>query len=474
MAELGTNIQSEELQIDLFDILRDLLKDWWMILLMGLACAMCTYIISDMTYKPAYSCNATFAVTSRGANSTYDNLTAASMVATSLANIFSSDIIKKKVADDIGAQELPDYITATPIPETNLFVLTVSAPSPAISYRIIKSVMNNYLTVTSNVYQEAILDVLEEPTIPSYPDNPKNNGKRMRLALLIGMGTMAALLIVLSVMRDTIKNERDIANKLDIKLFGVIYHERKNKTLRSALLQKKKSILITSPTVSFTFMEAIKKIRARYEYKSASEGCRVLLITSTLENEGKSTIAVNLALALAQKSNKVLLIDADFRKPSIYKLLQQDTKPEQEFGEYLMGNREIQDIFRIDKNTDLFLLLGGNSYKNSSDLIAREEFADLIEVQKKVMDYIIIDSPPVSIAVDAELLADIADTTLLVVRQSYTKAKLINDAIDTLSGTKSELLGCIYNNVYHMPRQSYGYGHYKSYKKYDYYKESIN
>ncbi len=462
-----TSVQSDELHIDFFDILRDLLKDWWMILFLGLAAAMCTYIVSDLIYKPSYSCNATFAVTSKGANNTYDNLTAANTVATSLTNIFASDIIRKKAAADIGAGELPDYITATVIPETNLFVLTVSAPDPEISYRIMKAVMNNYITVTSKVYQEAILDLLEAPAVPMYPDNPKNSGSMMKMGFWTGTGVMAALLAVLSVMRDTIKNEKDIAGKLDVKLFGVIHHERKNKTLRSALLRKKKSILITSPTVSFSFLENIKKIRAKFEYKAAAGDCKVLLITSVLENEGKSTVAANLALALAQKSKKVLLIDADFYRPSLYKLLQQETKPEQEFGEYLMNKLEFCDVFRTDVNSGLFLLLGSKFYRNSSYLITKRDFRYMLEVLKNVMDYIIIDSPPVSVSVDAELLADIADAALLVVKQSYAKAKYINDAIDTLAGMKAELLGCIYNNVYNRkPGRGSGYRHSNSYKNY--------
>jgi capsular exopolysaccharide synthesis family protein len=289
----------------------------------------------------------------------------------------------------------------------------------------------------------------------------------MKLGFLIGAAAMVVLLAALSVTRDNIKNEKEVTRKLDIKLFGVIYHENIYKTLKSKIRKKKKSILITSPTVSFSFVESIKKLRSKLEYKAAAKNHNVLLVTSVLENEGKSTVATNLALALAQKSKRVLLIDADFSKPSLYKILQKDVAKKQELGEYLMGKSDLNDALMVDENSGVFLLLGSKYCYNSADLITGSSFAEMIEIQKNVMDYVIIDSPPISVSADTELLADIADASLLVVKQSYAKAKYVNDAIDTLAGTNSELLGCVYNNVHNsLFGPNIGYGHKYSYKNY--------
>jgi capsular exopolysaccharide synthesis family protein len=447
MSEIAMNVHNDELRFDLYDIIRDLLKDWWLILVFGLTVALCSYITADVIYTPAYVARATFAVTSKGANNTYDNLAAANTVASSLTNIFEGELIKKRVAMDIGAEDIPDYISAELIPETNLFVLKVSAPSPQTAYRIILSIMDNYTSVTNSLYQNAIIDVLEAPEIPMYPDNPLNMGRIMKLAFLGGAAAMILLLAILSVTRDNIKNVKEVTRKLDTKLFGVIYHENRYKTLRAKLHRKKKSILITSPTVSFSFVESIKSMRSKFEYKASAKNQKVLLVTSLLENEGKSTVATNLALALAQKSKKVLLIDADFCKPSIHKILEKEVPEAQELGEYLLKKRDLKDVLMVDENSGIFLLIGSKYYSNSTDLITGTAFSEMIEIQKNIMDYVIIDSPPISVSADTELLADIADSTLLVVRQSYAKAKYINDVIDTLSETNSELLGCVYNNV---------------------------
>ncbi len=448
MSEIEMNIKNEEVRVDFYDVIRDIIRDWWLVFAFGLTVALFAYVGFDLFYTPSYAARATFAVTSSGSNNTYDNLSAANTVASSLTNIFDGDLIKKRVATDIGSDTLPDYISAELIPETNLFVLTVSAPNPETAYRIIISIMDNYTSVTSHLYQNAILDVLETPTIPVYPGNPQDLGHIMKLAFLVGVAVMTLILAVLSVFRDNIKNEKEVVRKLDTKLFGVIYHERIHKTLRSWIRRKKKGLLITSPTVSFSFVENMKKIRSKFEYKASAKFRNVLLVTSLLENEGKSTVATNLALALAQKSKKVLLVDADFCRPSLYKILQKEIPEQQEFGEYLRKKSDLKDALMVDENSGIFLLIGSRYYENSADLITSTAFSEMIEIQKKVMDYVIIDSPPISVSADTELLSDLADSTLLVVRQSYAKAKHINDAIDVLAGTKTELLGCIYNNVH--------------------------
>lgn len=448
MPNIDSKYRTDEIKIDVFDIIRDLIKDCWLIVLVGIAAAMISYIIADELYVPEYTTSATFVVTTKGNSDIYENLDAANTVAQTLTNIFSSDVLAQKVAMDIGRDTVPGSIGAEVINETNLFELSVTADSPSMAYQIIKSIINNYTSVTSNVFGNAILDLLEAPELPAYASNYVDLSTIMRNSFFIGMLAMAAILVLLSISRDNIKNEKEVAMKLDTKLFGVVYHENKNKTLRTKILKKNKSILITSPIASFSFVEAIKKMRTKFEYKVSQKGSNVLLVTSVLENEGKSTIATNLALALAQKSKNVLLVDADFSKPSIYKILEKKVQDHQELGDCIINMSDIKDALTFDEKSGLYLLIGSKLYNNSTDLVVRESFQKLISVSKKIMDYIIIDAPPMSVSADTEILADCADASLLVVKQSTSKAKNINDSIDILTNSKSELLGCVYNNVH--------------------------
>jgi capsular exopolysaccharide family len=457
--------QSDPIQIDLLDIARDLFKDLWLIIVFGLSVAMCAYVLTNVLYKPNYTTRATFVVTSKGADDTYLNLNSAVTVATSLSKIFESRVIKKKVAMDIGTDSVEGKITSKVIPETDLLSLSVTSSSPDMSYRIINSIMKNYTAVTDSMYGSAILDLMEAPQVPMKPDNPMNNQKNFQIYFLLGALIMTILLSVLSITRDNVKNEKELSKKLDTKLFGTVSHEVKYKTLRARLRRKKKSILLTSPTVSFSFTESFKKMRAKFEYKACQKSDKVLLITSVLENEGKSTVAVNLALALAQKSDYVLLVDGDLCKPAIFKILNNKVDEEHEIGNCMKSNVGFEDIVAFEENYGLYLALGSKRYENSTDLLSKDGFKKFIEVAKKVMDYIIIDAPPITVSADSEILADIADTSLLVVRQSMARTKDINDAIDILNSSNCELLGCVYNDVRKVSfGQKIGYGNAYSYQ----------
>ncbi len=470
------SIENNEINIDIFDIFRDVSRDIWLIILFGISVAVCAYMTAELAYTPSYKTSATFVVTSKGYNDIYTNLVAANTVAETMTSIFSSDILENKVAKDIGMKKLPGTIKAEVINETNLFELTVTASTPKMAFLIITSIMNNYTSVTGDVFGNAILDVLEAPEFPMRPNNSLNIKIITEMAFLMGVVAMAAVLVIISVTRDVIKSEEELIKKLDTKLFGVVYHEKKYKTLRAGIIRKKKSILITSPTVSFSFVESIKKMRAKLEYKTSRNDSKVLLITSVRENEGKSTIATNLALSLAQKSFKVLLIDADFYNPSIYKILQKDIKKEEEISESFLKQKELKSALVYDEKSRLHLLLGRKLFKSATDLLAEEAFQKLIYKAKMGMDYIIIDAPPITESADAEILADISDVSLLVVRQSTAMTKDINDAIDLLTTSNSELLGCIYNNV-HKDLLGFraGYGSRYSYNNYyGYYKKKTS
>ncbi len=467
MSNLNHNSQEDELQIDLLDIARNLLKDLWVIIIFGLTVAMVTYVTTNILYKPKYSTKATFVVTSKGQDDTFQNLEAASTVATSLTKIFDSNVLKKKVAKDIGTEKVEGKISASVVPETDLLELSVNSEKPDMAYHIISSIMKNYTAVTDSMYGSAILDLMEPPVVPTNPSNVLDNKKNFEISFLIGAVTMMLLLSVLSITRDNIKNEKEVTKKLDTKLFGVVNHEMKYKTWRARLHRKKKSILLSSPTVSFSFAESFKKMRAKFEYKASQKSDKVLLITSVMENEGKSTIAVNMALALAQKSEYVLLIDGDLSKPAIYKIMQKRVDEEHEIGNCMLLNTTFEEIVSFDEDHGLYLALGSKRYGNPADMLTKESFKSFIEVARKVMDYIIIDAPPLSVSAEAEILADLADTSLLVVRQGKARTGYINDAIDVLNNSGSELLGCVYNDVRKLSiGQKKGYGDSYTYQSY--------
>ena len=469
-------VSNSDMPLDIYSILRALVKDWWMILTAGLLGAMIAYIMVGSAYTPSYTSKMTFIVSSKGSTSSLSDLTAANEMAETFGEVLNSRLLKKKVQQELNLSYLPGTISTSVVEGTNLMSLKVSAPSPEHAFKIMKSVLNNYTEITDYVLENVVLDVLEAPEVPMAPSNPVSASQMMKKYAIIGMGLMIILLALIDYLKDDIKNEKEVELKLDTKLFGSVYHEVKNKTLRSYLRKTKKGLLITDPTSSFMFVENYKKLRTKLMYKSRQGMGKVILITSVMENEGKSTVAANIALTLAQKSNKVVLLDGDMRRPAAYKILQKRVKKEQEIGEYLNGSAKIGDVLHYDKDSGLYLLIGSRRYSNSTEMVSGERLRTLMKAVKKLADYIVIDSPPTSLMADAEVLAEYADVSLLVVRQGTATARSINDTIDILENGHSELLGCIYNDVktgvfsgkrvfggYGYGGYKYGYGHYGRY-----------
>ena len=474
-----TTLQHNENPVDIYSILRALIKDWWMILTAGILGAMIAYVMVGSAYTPSYTSSMTFIVSSKGGTNTLSDLNAANEMTETFSEVLNSRLLKKKVQEELNLNYLPGKISTTVVEGTNLMTLKISAPSPEHAFKIMKSVLNNYTEITDYVLNTVVLDVLEAPQVPMKPSNPINARDMMKKYAIIAMGIMVLLLTMIDYLKDDVKNVKEVETKLDTKLFAAVYHETKNKTLKSRFKKKnKKGLLITDPTCSFMFVETYKKIRTKLMYKTQGKAGKTILVTSVMENEGKSTVAVNIALALAQKSSKVVLIEGDMRRPAIYKILENKPTKEQELGEYLNGNIPVDKLLHYDEKAGLYLLIGSKHYEHSTEMVSGETMQRLICSIQKVADYIVIDSPPTSLMADAEILAEYADASLLVVRQGMASARSINDTIDMLESGGSKLLGCIYNAVKtgvfsgrHILKK-YGYGGYKygygRYGKYGY------
>ena len=200
------------------------------------------------------------------------------------------------------------------------------------------------------------------------------------------------------------------------------------------------------------------------------KGRKVLMVTSLLENEGKSTVAVNLAMAMARKYKKVLLIDCDLRKPACHKLLEQQWEGPG-LRDVLRGEASVADAILQDGASGVYMLLQRKGGKDSGDLLASPNMPRLMEWARQEFDAVILDLPPMTAATDAEAVADLADGSLLVVRQNAAVTPSLNKAVAALSRGRAKMLGCVLNNVYSTALFSGqgaggGYGTYGRYGKY--------
>lgn len=209
--------------------------------------------------------------------------------------------------------------------------------------------------------------------------------------------------------------------------------------------------------------EAYKSIRTNIMFSIAHKGCKKIVISSSLENEGKSTGAVNIAISLAQTDLNVLLIDTDLRKPKIHMFFEMNASPG--LTHVLNGMNTLAEAVRHTPYAHLDVLCAGVIPPNPSEILAGESFAELMDVLQEKYDYIIIDTPPINLVSDALPVIKHSDGVVLMVRSGKATYPDVDNAIHNLEFIDAKVLGLVLNGV---SPNSGGYGGNKRYGKYGY------
>lgn len=456
-------------------VIYDVVRHWLVILVMALAIGVGAYILTDLSYSPVYQSSATLVVTTRDSSATvYSNLSSTTSLAAVFDEILNSSVFRRIIQEEAGITDFSGQIKANAAADTNLLIVTVSDSDPRTAFLMIRAILQNHQSLTEQIVGEVVLEVLQAPSVPSYPTNSVNPAATMKKVMLLSAAAACLLLAWLSVTRNAVRSDIEARNKLDCQYLGQVPHERKYKTFLSFLRHRKTSVLISNPLTSFRFVETIGKLRRRIERRMGDR--KVLMITSLLENEGKSTVAVNLAMAMAKKNRKILLIDCDLHKPACGTLLEHKWSG---FGvrDVLSGKADPKDAISLESSSGLYLMLEKIGSRDSGDLVASESMKNLLSWARREFDAVVLDLPPLSAVTDAEAMADLADCSLLVVRQNAALAPALNKAIAALERGKAKMLGCVLNNVYETVLfagqgnggYGYGYGKYGRYGRYGHY-----
>lgn len=198
--------------------------------------------------------------------------------------------------------------------------------------------------------------------------------------------------------------------------------------------------------LEFTASEQYKLIRANLDFTlPVEEKCPVIGITSSMGGEGKSTTAINLSYVFAEKGSRVLLIDADLRKPSIAKKLEIDSSPG--LTDLLRGKGAQIAEFQSPLLSNWFVLPSGDIPPNPSELLGSSRMANILNQLREIFDYIIIDLPPVNIVSDAVSISSLISGIIVVIREEYTKKKELDRCFRQLILSNANILGCVMNEV---------------------------
>lgn len=448
------NSKNDTLFIDPTSVLLDLLRHWWNLLLMALAGGLLACVAVQNVLFSTYEATTVVAVLGTSSNAV-GNVQNASDLSTSITSVLQSDTLQEMIR-----QELPDTdytLSATYIENTNLIQITASAATPREAFQALQTASNNYPSLLSNLMADLYLVTVQQPSVPLEPQGSENGVKVIAVGCVLAFLAYAGLVVLLSIYRDTVKNLSDMRRKIDAHLLGRIPYAKISKKAEDDL------VLATSKNKIFAFEESYQLISSRIAYHLDKDGSKVLAISSVAQNEGKTHCLLNIAYSLSKSQKKVLVLDGDFRNPSIAKLLRADSRFDNALAKAIQrGGFDDQMLYAIP-GTKIYCLTNKNKHPNSSRSLSNGNFAKLLAFAKQYFDYILVDTGPVALVADTTVIAAQCDASVLLVAQDVSPARAINDAVDALD-RNGKMLGCIYRETRSSSlKKQYGYGSSYSY-----------
>lgn len=303
------------------------------------------------------------------------------------------------------------------------------------------------ISAASGSYENAI-SIVDEATPPGGPIRP-DPFRNLAIALALGAIVAAGTVFLLENLDDTIRFPDQLQDKLGLSLIGVI-------PKRGASLHLGDDFLDSKSEVS----EAYRSVQTTLNFASPSGAPTPLLVTSTEPSEGKSSTALATALSYARTKKRVLLIDADLRKPSLHKIIGEDNSTG--FSELLSSQKQLTEVVKRHFNEQLSVITSGPLAPDPASLLAGHRLRQILDEAKDIFDIIIIDGPPVMGLADAPLIAAACQATLFVVEAGGTKSRHIKGAIERMRLANAHIIGVVmtkFDNKAEGYGDEYGYSY---------------
>jgi succinoglycan biosynthesis transport protein ExoP len=300
-----------------------------------------------------------------------------------------------------------------------------------------------------------IVDRAEIPTAPVRPKKSVNLMFGFALGLVFGVG----LALFQNYLDDTFKTTADVNRFLNTPVLGVVprldsvtgrhgYGYGKSAVASGyggSLTPRSRIELTTHEAQSSVIAEAYRSIRTSLLLSSPDRPPKTIVVSSSLPSEGKTVSAINMAISLTQAGSRVVLVDADMRKPRIHTVLAVDSKIG--LSSFLAGAATLRDVIQECQVPNLFVIPCGVLPPNPAELILSARFNQLLDVLREYFDYVVIDTPPLNSVSDARVLGTICDCVTMVIKASSTSRSQVRQAFDHLLQTQARIAGVILNDV---------------------------
>jgi capsular exopolysaccharide synthesis family protein len=457
--------------VTLHDYLGILRRSWPLILIATVVGALVALGLS-LTMTPIYQAQSQLFVSVKSAGQVGDAYSGGLFVqqrVKSYVDVVDSPAVLDPVIQDLGLDmtytQLAPQVSAQTPPNTVLLNVTATDTSPTQAAKIANAVAASYANEIARLegakrtgdglprlevdnqsenqvpVEATVIKPAEVPTSPVSPRTSLNVLLGLLLGLLIGVG----IAVLRHTLDTSVKTVEDLEEAADSTPLGVVTYDPE---------------ATTNPLVTLRGTpraEAFRSIRTNLQYVDVDNPPRTVVITSSLPGEGKSTTACNLAIALAQAESKVLLLEADLRRPKVAEYLGVDGS--RGLTDILIGQASLDNTVVHWQRGLLDFLAAGAIPPNPSELLGSHQMAELLKELGNRYDIVIIDAPPLLPVTDAAILSTAADGAILVAKQGSTKVEQVQDSTDALRQVNARVLGTVLNFVPMKKRKKYGYGY---------------
>ena len=445
--------------MDLRETLAALRAGWWLIVL-GLLGGGGVAMALSLLQAPQYTSSTQLFVSTTGSTDVYDAFQGSQLAqqrVTSYARLLTGEAVASRIVDrldlDLSPADVAGQINAAVVADTVIIDVQVTDSSATRAQQIAEALGAEFPEFVrevetsgsgSSTVRVTVTDAPEVASVPSSPRPLRNVALGAALGMLIG----AALGVLRRRLDTTVKDPEEAARLGGAPLLGSV--------LRDSEIEKKHVIERSTNSRS---AEDYRQIRTNLQFLNVDEPPRVIMVTSALPAEGKTTAAVNLALALADTGRRVAVVEADLRRPRVTRYL--GMVGGVGLTNILVGSAEMDEVAQEYGERGLSVIAAGPTPPNPGELLASSQMAALVDKLRGQYDYVILDAPPLLPVADSSGLGVHTDGALLSVRYGSTHKDQLRQAATVLERVGVKVLGVILNIV--PPKadvaSAYGYGY---------------
>lgn len=436
-------MKEKKQEIDLQELLDNFIKKWWLMACLTLSVAAFSYVVTDKFIAPIYQSDTTLFIGNEQNDIelgiSLNDLRRDSGLIGDYQSIAKTRLIIDAVLYTLNIEmPLEDFrkgMSIHIVDDSRLFVVSFVSKSPELSASIANELAKQLTFAAYEIVGVENIRILDLAIINSEPISPSKI-KNTTLGGLIGWVIGMIMTLIIFVRNDTINSKSDVSKLIRAPIIGNI------PMFNDKMFNKNNLHIITHIKPNSYVAECYKMLRSNVNYLSVESQNRVIMFTSSTAEEGKTTSVSNLAVSLAKDGKKVLLIDADLRRPKIHILfnLQQYPGLTNIFFKKVNFMRVIN---KINAMPNLDILTTGILPPSPDELLGSQIFLEFIKMIKDRYDFILFDSPPVLVVSDAIILSKIVDEVILVAAIKQTKIQSLKNAEVMLKQVDANLVGMI-------------------------------